>query len=256
MTEQDLLYDVRDHIAHFIINRETKRNAISGNVVSLFMKYLDQAEKDDDVRVVCITGTGEKAFCAGADLGGQMIQGDTAGSQAFADLLKRLAGFPKPTVARVNGHCLAGGMGFMLACDIVVASSTAKFGTPEVNVGVFPMMVGALLFRNVLKKKAMELVFLGELITADQALEMGLVTRVVPPDRLDEEVFKVLKILLTKSPVGIKLGKQAFYNMADMPFEEALDYLRRQLNVVSATEDAKEGIAAFMEKRKPNFTGR
>lgn len=255
MTEQDLLYKVKDHVAYFTINRDAKRNAISTEVTSLFIKYLAEAEKDETVHVVCITGAGEKAFCAGADLGGKMIQGDVAGSQAFAELLKRLAGFAKPTVARVNGHCLAGGMGFMLACDIVVASSAAKFGTPEVNVGIFPMMVGALLFRNVLKKKAMEMVLLGEPITADEALEMGLITRVASPERLDEEVAKILKMLLKKSPMGLKLGKEAFYHMADMPFEQALDYLRKQLNIVSATEDAKEGIAAFMEKRNPGFTG-
>jgi enoyl-CoA hydratase/carnithine racemase len=256
MTDQDLLYDVKDHVGHFTINRDAKRNAISGAVVSLFMKYLDQAETDATVRVVCITGAGEKAFCAGADLGGQMIKGDAGGSQAFADLLKRLAGFPKPTVARVNGHCLAGGMGFMMACDIVVAVNTAKFGTPEVNVGVFPMMVGALLFRNVPKKKAMEMVLLGEMISADDALEMGLITRVVVPDELDEEVTRILEILLAKSPMGMKLGKEAFYNTADMPFEEALDFLRRRLNAVSATKDAKEGITAFIEKRTPHFIGR
>ena len=144
----------------------------------------------------------------------------------------------------------------MLACDIVVAADTAQFGTPEVNVGLWPMMIGALIFRNVLKKKAMEMILLGEKITADQALEMGMVTRVVPPEQLDDEVGKILANLRTKSPIGMKLGKEAFYHTDDMSFENALDYLCAQLKVVSATEDAKEGIAAFLEKRKPEFKGK
>jgi len=154
MDQQDLLYKVENQIAYFTINREARRNAISGDVTSLFMKYLDQAEQDDSVRVISITGAGDKAFCAGADLGGGKPQEkETDPQQKYADLLKRLAGFPKPTVARVKGYCLAGGTGFMLACDIVVASSNSQFGTPEVNVGLFPMMIGSLIFRNVPQKK-------------------------------------------------------------------------------------------------------
>ena len=175
---------------------------------------------------------------------------------AYAALLKRLAGFPKPTVARVNGHCLAGGTGFMLACDIVIAREEAKFGTPEVNVGLFPMMIGAGIFRNVPRKKAMEMVLLGDQLTAQQALEMGMVTRVVASDELDETVDAVLKKLASKSPVGMKLGKEAFYRMADMPFEEAVDFLSGELKKVIATEDAREGMRAFIEKRKPVFRGK
>ena len=256
MAEQDLLYRVENRVAHLTINRESKRNSISPDVTALFFKYLDKAEKDQNVRAVCITGTGEKAFCAGADLGGGINSDGRDGFQNYANLLKRMAGFPKPTVARVNGYCLAGGTGFMLACDIVIAAENARFGTPEVNVGLFPMMIGALIFRNVPRKKAMEMVLLGEKLTAEQALEMGMLTRVVPVDKLDEEVGKVLQILSLKSPIGMKIGKEAFYKMADMPFEEAVDYLCRQLKAVVATEGAKEGITAFIEKRAPNFTGK
>ena len=144
----------------------------------------------------------------------------------------------------------------MLACDIVIAADNARFGTPEVNVGLFPMMIGALIFRNVLRKKAMEMVLLGEKLTAEQALEMGMITRVVPADKLDVEVDNVLQMLSEKSPIGIKIGKEAFYKMADMPFEEAVDYLSGQLKAVVSTKDAKEGITAFIEKRKPHFTGK
>jgi enoyl-CoA hydratase/carnithine racemase len=256
MAEQDLLYRVENRVAYLTINRESKRNSISADVTVLFFKYLDDAEKDQNVRAVCITGAGEKAFCAGADLGANTTSDDQDGFQNYADLLKRIAAFPKPTVARVNGYCLAGGTGFMLACDIVIAADNARFGTPEVNVGLFPMMIGALIFRNVTRKKAMEMALLGEKLTAAQALEMGMLTRVVPADALDEEVDKVLQILSAKSPIGMKIGKQAFYKMADMPFEEAVDYLSQQLKAVVATEDAKEGITAFIEKRAPNFSGK
>ncbi len=259
MPENDLLYEVKNHVGYITINREKFRNSISTRAVDLFMEYLDQAETDAAVRVICITGAGEKAFCSGADLGGAMGGAGTGRNQAFqkyADLLKRLAGYPKPTVARVNGYCLAGGTGFMLACDIVIAKDNSKFGTPEVNVGLFPMMIGALIFRNVLRKKAMEMVLLGEKLTARRAMEMGLITRAVPPAEFDETVSQVLESLAAKSPIGMKIGKNAFYAMQDMAFDDALDYLSQKLGEVAATEDAAEGITAFIEKRKPIFKGK
>ncbi|MFO7931321.1 MAG: enoyl-CoA hydratase/isomerase family protein [Thermodesulfobacteriota bacterium] len=252
----ELLYEVKGRVAWLTINREERRNSISPHLVKLFREHLDAAEADENVRVVCITGAGAKAFCSGADLGGAGAGTAENPEQAYADLLKRIAGFPKPTVARVNGYCLAGGTGFMLACDIVVASDNAKFGTPEVNVGLWPMMIGALIFRNVLEKKAMEMILLGQRLSAQKALEMGLVTRVVEPEKLDKEVNGILEDLSGKSPVGMKIGKQAFYKMRDMEFEQALDFLADQIKAVSGTEDAKEGITAFMEKRQPEFKGR
>ena len=256
MSEKDLLYKVDQNIAYFTINREPQRNAISADVVRLFFKYLDEAEGDPDVRAILITGVGDKAFCSGADLSGSPGGESQDGFGHYANLLKRIAGYPKPIVAKVNGYCLAGGMGFMLACDIVIASDTAKFGTPEVNVGLWPMMIGAVIFRNAMRKKAMEMVLLGDRFSADQAVEMGLITRAVPRDMLEEEVRKVLKSLTSKSPIGMKIGKEAFYTMADMPFEEALDFLSGKIAEVAATEDAREGITAFIEKRKPVFKGK
>jgi enoyl-CoA hydratase/carnithine racemase len=259
MNDIHLLYQVKDNVAYFTINREQQRNAISVSALELFHSYLDQAQADDVVRVICVTGAGDKAFCSGADLGGGMgadASGAMAAFKNYARLLKRLSGFPKPTVARVNGTCIAGGTGFMLACDIVIASSKAKFGTPEVNVGLFPMMIGALIFRNVLRKKAMEMVLLGEKISAEQALEMGMITRMVEPQELDSEVEKVVGVLAAKSPIGIKIGKEAFYTAADMPFEQALDLLAEKLGAVVSTQDAVEGITAFIEKRAPVFTGK
>ena len=174
----------------------------------------------------------------------------------FLYLMKRLAGYPKPVVARVNGDCLAGGMGLMLACDIVISRNDVKFGTPEVNVGLFPMMIGALIYRNALRKKAMEMILLGQKLDAEQAKDMGLITRAVAPAELDTEVAKTLKLLAAKSPIGIRIGKEAFYAMADMPFEAALDFLSQKIAEVAATEDAREGITAFLEKRPPVFKGK
>ena len=256
MNESPLLYSVEDHVAQFKLNREPQRNSLSPEVITLCLDYLNQAEADPDVRVVLITGAGDKAFCSGADLGGAIAG---SGQQAFADyahLLKRLAGFPKPTVARVNGYCLAGGMGFMLACDIVIAKTTAKFGTPEVNVGLFPMMIGALIYRNVPRKKATEMVLLGNKLIAEEAVDMGLITRAVAPEELDEVVNATAQALAAKSPIGMKIGKDAFYAMADMPFEQAVDFLSGKLADVAATEDAVEGITAFLEKRPPVFKGK
>jgi len=256
MPEPHLFYNVAKNTATLIINREERRNAISLETIKLFLKYLDRAEEDTAVRAVLITGAGNKAFCAGADLSSEPGGPIREGIDLYVRLLKKLTNFPKPVVARVNGACMAGGMGFMLACDIVIAVENARFGTPEVNVGLWPMMIGALIYRNVLRKKAMEMVLLGERLTAAQALDMGLITRVVPPAGLDDEVEAVLRSLVQKSPISMKIGKEAFYAMADMPFEDALDFLSQKLAEVAATEDAREGITAFLEKRPPVFKGK
>lgn len=259
MNKDSLLYSVSDRVATLTINREKNRNAISPELIRDFLAYLDRIEADDDIRVLVITGAGDKAFCSGADLAGVMGGDKDTILTVFNDyatLIKRIFSFPKPTVARVNGSCVAGGTGFMLACDLVIASEAARFGTPEVNVGLFPMMIGALIFSHVLRKPAMEMILLGELFNADKALQLGMVNRVVSPDHLDNEVQTVIEKLAAKSPLAIKLGKQAFLNVDTLSFDESVDLLAAQLMAVMETEDAVEGITAFIERRPPVFVGR
>ncbi len=259
---EDLLYEVKDRVAYFTINREARRNAISLEMIRSFRDRLKETDQDEAVGAVCVTGVGDKAFCAGADLGGTLAgggagEGDdrSAGPKSYAMLLKEMAKFPKPLVARINGPCLAGGMGLMLACDMVIARDDTYFRLPEVNVGIFPMMVGALLYRNLPRKKAMDLVLTGRKIPAREAENLGMISRVVAPHRLDGEIEETLEQLTAKSPMGTRLGKEAFNAMSDMPFEAAMDYLSEALIKVISTKDAAEGMRAFMEKRAPRFTG-
>lgn len=255
----ELLYEVKEYAAFLTINREKKRNAINTEIITAFREHLAQADQDERVRAVCITGAGDKAFCSGADLGVTLTEGGKtvpAGAANYAGLLKEMARFGKPLIARVNGPCVAGGLGLMLSCDIVIARNDAFFCTPEVNVGIFPMMVGALLFRDMPRKKAMDMVLTGRRITASEAQEIGLITRAVRPEQLDREIQDTLQLLVSKSPIGIRIGKEAFNKMDDFPFEEAVDYLCEALGRVISTEDAMEGMVAFMEKREPLFKGK
>jgi enoyl-CoA hydratase/carnithine racemase len=255
----DLLYEVMEGAAFLTINRESTRNAISQEMIAAFLEYLDRVDQDKDVFAVCITGAGERAFCSGADLAVTLAkegEDPLSGARKYAALLKKMARFGKPLVARVNGPCLAGGLGLMLSCDIVLARNDVFFSTPEVNVGIFPMMVGALLYRNVSRKKAMEMVLTGRKIAAPEAENMGLITRAVEPERLDHEIQETLKLLVSKSPIGMRMGKEAFHAMSDMPFEESVDYLCEALGRAISTEDAMEGMMAFMQKREPKFKGK
>ena len=255
----DLLYEVKGSAVFLTINRESRRNAISQEMIAAFLDYLDRADQDQDVLAVCITGAGEKAFCSGADLAVTLAKegkDPLSGARNYAQLLVKMARFGKPLVARVNGPCLAGGLGLMLSCDIVIARNDVFFSTPEVNVGIFPMMVGALLYRHVSRKKAMEMVLTGRKIPALEAESMGLITRAVEPERLDQEIQETLQLLTSKSSIGLRIGKEAFYAMSDMPFEEAVDYLCQALGKAISTEDAMEGMMAFMQKREPKFKGK
>ena len=255
---EDLLYRIEGATAFLTINRESRRNAISQEMITNFLTHLDQIDEDPEIRAVCITGAGERAFCSGADLAVTLTKEEDRlqGAKNYATLLKKMSHFGKPLVARVNGPCLAGGLGLMLSCDIVIARNDAYFCTPEVNVGIFPMMVGALLYQNIRRKKAVEMVLTGRKVPAREAESMGLITQAVDPADLDEVIRETLVLLTDKSPIGTRMGKEAFRNMSDMTFDDAVDYLCEALGKVISTEDAREGMLAFMEKRKPNFQGK
>ncbi|MFH1531530.1 MAG: enoyl-CoA hydratase-related protein [Pseudomonadota bacterium] len=258
MTDE-LSYEVRDRAAFLTIRREARRNALSPEIIAAFGAFLDQAAADPAVWAVCITGAGEKAFCAGADLGGALDAapgGPPRAALDYAALLGKMLAYGKPLVARVNGPCLAGGMGLMLGCHLVLARDDAFFSLPEVNVGIFPMMVGALLLRNVGRKKALEMVLTGRKVGAAEAERIGLITRAVPAEALDAEVEELLALMATRSPIGVKIGLEAFHAMSDLPVDEALTALCAALGRSLDTEDAREGMRAFMEKRRPEFKGR
>ena len=255
---ESVLYSLDGSIAHIRLNREDRRNALNPEMIEAILGCLSRAREDSDVRALCLEASGEKYFCAGGDLSG-MAGGESGGAAAtirkYAEMIKQLTRFPKPTLCKAGGSVLGGGIGLMLACDIVVASSDITISTPEVNVGIFPMMIGALIYRNALMKKAMKMILLGEKVSARDAEGMGLVSQVVEPERFEGEVQRILTELAGKSPIAIKLGKEAFSAMWDMKFDESVDFLCDGLLKVTSTGDAFEGISAFMEKRKPVFRG-
>jgi enoyl-CoA hydratase/carnithine racemase len=255
-----VLYEVRDRIAVITLNQPEKRNPLSAAMLHDITAALQEAKRDDGVRVVILTGAGDKAFCAGADLSG--FGGDATevqkhlGRGAFVDMFLAMQRLGKPILGCVNGHALAGGFGLALGCDMLVASETATFGTTEINVGLWPMMIGALIIRQLPPKRCMELFMTGERISADQALDWGLVNRVVPQHQVREETWKLALTLVDKSPIIMKLGRDAFYAIDNLAYETALRHLQSQLTLVTLTEDSVEGITAFLEKRVPNFRGR
>ena len=214
----------------------------------------------DSVRVIVLTGAGDRAFCAGADLGsfgGNMTDLELYRSRdLFVDLFLLMADLGKPIVGRINGHALAGGLGLACSCDILVAVDTATFGTPEINVGIWPMMIQAILARNLPRKILLEMEMLGDRWTATQLQAIGLINRVVPHDQLDSAVAEIVDKLAKKSPVAMRLGRESFYRQQDMEFRAALAYLHGQFTLITLTEDSKEGIKAFFEKREPDFKGR
>ncbi len=254
-----LLYEVKENVAYLIINREDRGNSITQEMLGLFHNYLDLAQSDNEVRAACITSTGDHIFCSGADLGFTLTEEPNKrldGPRRYAELLKKMTEYEKPIVAKVNGPCLAGGLGIMLSCDIVISREDAYFCTPEVNVGIFPMMVGALLLKHVGLKRTMDMVLTARKVSALEAETWGLITRAVPFERLNKEVDQILQGLIQKSPIGIKIGKKAFRDTWDLSFDKAVEHLCKALGEIISTEDAVEGMKAFLEKRKPDFKGR
>jgi enoyl-CoA hydratase len=261
MSFETLLYDVAGGgVATITLNQPDTRNALSNEVLGELIAAFESARDDDAVRCVVLTSSHDRVFSSGANLGG--FAGDVPlihkhfGSDRFVKLFRLIGELGKPSICAANGHVLAGSLGIALACDLIVAKEGAEFGTPEINVGAFPFMIMALIYRNVPRKKTNELLLLGERISAEEAQAIGIVNRVAPEGEFDAAVDEWATKLAAKSPVAMKLGKDAMYRQLDMPFEDAIDFLRAQLSLSFTTDDIQEGVKAFFEKREPNWTGR
>lgn len=251
----ELLSEQRGPVLWLTINREARRNAMSHSVLAALVQSIDVAQSRRELRAIVVTGAGEKAFCAGADL-----QADKAFTTDYSEPMGHLAQVLRsarmsmvPLIARVNGACMAGGMGLLAMCDLAVASRHAVFGLPEVKVGLFPAQVLSALQHLIPRRKLAELCLTGEPLTSAQALEMGLVNYV--DDDVDVRLQWLLDRLLDKSPAAIRRGLYTMKKIEAMAFEESMSFTESQIALFTLTEDAKEGQAAFKEKRKPRWTG-
>ena len=261
MANELVLYAVADAgIATITLNDPDTRNALTPDLLDGLIAAFERARDDAEVRCVVLVSSHERTFSSGASLGGFGADAPLVekhfGSERFVSLFKLIGELGKPTLCAVRGHVLAGALGIALACDLIVASEQATFGTPEINIGTFPFMIMALIYRNVPRKKANELLLLGERWSAHEALAAGIVNRVVADAELDTLVADWAGKLAGKSPVIMRLGKQAMRRQLDMPLDDALDYLRAQLTLAMSTEDIVEGVSAFFEKREPVWKGR
>lgn len=260
MSDAPVLFESADGVARITIDRAERRNAINPEVVRGIAAHLDDAEQNDDIRVVVLTGSGDKAFCAGGDLGGMTDAGGKVGEHHMraevGDLFTKMRRSPLPIVARVNGHALAGGFGLMLACDLVIAAEDADIGTPEVNLGLWPFMISAIIQRDVPRKVALDMMLTGRRMPVSEGERWGFVNKVVPPADLDTAVDALTRELASKSPLIVGLGKRSFYRAEDMDLSSSLEYLAGMLTVCLSSEDTIEGVTAFMQKRAPEWKGR
>ena len=256
-----LRYDVSEAgVATIALDQPETRNALSAELLGELIDALLNARTDDAVRCVVLASTHERVFSSGANLAGfaadiPLVQ-KHFGSERFIEVFRALGELGKPSICAAGGHVLAGALGLALACDLVVARAGVRFGTPEINVGAFPFMIMALIYRNVPRKKVNELLLLGEQISAEEAERIGIVNRVAPAAEFEQSVREWADKLAAKSPVIMKLGKDAIFRQQDMAFADALEFLRAQLTVALSTEDIEEGIRAFFEKRDPVWKGR
>jgi enoyl-CoA hydratase len=258
---ETLRYAVAGGVATVSLDQPDTRNALSDAVLDDLLAVFAAARNDDEVRCVVLASTHPKTFSSGANLGGfssdvPLITKHLDSTSKLPALFAAMGQLGKPIVCKAGGHVLAGALGLALACDLIVASETATFGTPEINIGLFPFVIGALIQRTIGRKKMAELVLLGERIDAAQALEMGLINRVVPADELDAAVDEWATKLAASSPLIMRMGKDALYRQQDLGFEDAMVYLQSQLTLALSTEDVREGVAAFFEKRDPQWSGR
>lgn len=253
-------YEVADYVATITLDDPDTRNALSDQLLGELITALRGARDDDQVRVVVLASSHEKVFSAGGNLAAFGSDANAVekfeGAENFVEAFRLLGQLGKPSIVAARGHVLAGSLGLALACDLIVASEEATFGTPEITVGLFPFMIMALIYRNVGRKKTNEMLLLGERLTAEEARQEGIVNKVVPAGEFDAAVAEWTSMLASKSPLIMKLGKDAMWRQTDMDLNSALDYLRSQLAIELSSEDAIEGVKAFFEKREPEWKGR
>lgn len=249
-----------DRIATITIDRPERRNALARQTVAELTDAFTELDGDTNVGCIVLTGAGERAFCSGGDLASGAMQDGFLdgheGRRAFGRMLVTMRTSGTPIVARVNGYALGGGLGLVCACDLAVAVDDAKFGTPEIKRGLFPWMIATVLYRTLPAKQANELIFTGEKILADRALSIGLCNRVVPRAGLDDAVKELAGQVASMSPAILRIGRRGLSFMEDQPFEKAVEFMAAQLSLNTLTEDAMEGVSAFIEKREPRWKGR
>lgn len=262
MRENHILVSINDHVATITLNRPNKHNALTGEMMEDFVSILNEMNNSSDVRVLLLTGAGEKSFCSGADLGGmsenseQHILNYKAHVTKYKNCLLAIHQLKKPIIAAVNGYALAGGLGLAAVCDITFANESALFGAPEINVGLWGMMISAPLIQTIGSKKTYELFYTGKKVNALEAKEIGLVNAVYLDSELMEEVTKFACQLAKRNPTALTFGREAMQMIQGMDYEKSLIYLRDQVVILGETEDSKEGMNAFLEKRKPIWNGR
>ena len=260
MSYEKLSLEVDEGVATVTLDDPDTRNALSDELLVELLDALRAVKADEAARVLVLASSHEKVFSAGGNLAGFAADAPIAhkhfATGHFVDVFRELGQLGKPSLVAASGHVLAGSLGIALACDLIIAKETAGFGTPEIGVGLFPFMIMALIYRNVPRKKATEMLLLGERMTAAEAREAGIVNRVVPAADFDAAVADWAARLAARSPLVMRLGKDAIWRQMDMPLMDALDYLRSQLTIELGTEDAIEGVTAFFEKREPRWKGR
>ncbi|HEV8441659.1 MAG TPA: enoyl-CoA hydratase-related protein [Methylomirabilota bacterium] len=260
MSYETLLVERREGVATLTLNRPEVRNALNQTMIRELESALAGLEADRDVSVIVLRGAGDRAFCAGADLKGVGDRGTTLQARdsfgGLARILENMARMRTPIIAQVHGYALAGGCGLAAGCDLVIAAEDAVFGLPEIKIGLLPLIVMAPILRAVGKKRGMLMILTGEPVAARDAYEMGLVSRLVPAADLEPAVAALARTLASLSPAALAVAKEAAAASADMEYGAALRYLRELLTLVALSDDAKEGVKAFFEKRPPRWTGR
>jgi len=251
---------LEDGVLNLILNRPEKRNALNKELMTLLEEALRDARKDPEVRVIVFKGNG-KSFCSGADLGNlDEVRKDVIVLREhlshYGNLLVELTNAGKPTISAVHGHALAGGCGLAVTTDITFASESCKFGIPEITRGIWGMMITAPIIRLIGTKRALDLMYRGEFFSAAEAERIGLINYVVPDDRLYETVDEYAKKLATRSPLALAIGREGMYKARDMEYFKSMDYLHDLVVLLTASEDAHEGMQAFLEKRDPVWQGK